>query len=392
PIGKAQEEQRRAENPAGGSISALESEEQYQQAYEETAARLIKLLSSTATTKSHVHSIHIYGRRHTRDSFLLSVVRPVFKTRTVSSILETAQRAVADLRRFDIFDDVDLLLDAARDPIAVDGSIDLHINVKEKPRLFIKTGTEIGNGEGSMVGVWRVKGLWFMNGSINIRNVFGGAETLETNISFGTSTSSAFQFCLARPVNASPDARIDINAFNLVRNTPYSSYEEALSGGGVRFKALSKLGYHELSYGAIWRTVDRLAETASLSIRNQAGHSLKCALTHTFTRDRRDDPLLPTQGYFVRAQQELAGVGGLGDTHHVRNDVEAQVAARLPLGFVLSATLRGGLLYTLDGAPSRIVDRFQLGGSTSVRGFRTGGIGPRDRSAHRFFFYLFLEG
>lgn len=75
------------------------------------------------------------------------------------------------------------------------------------------------------------------NGSINVRNVFGGAETLETNISFGTRTSSAFQFCLAKPINASPNARVDVNAFNLVRNnTLFSSHEESLQGGGIRLK------------------------------------------------------------------------------------------------------------------------------------------------------------
>lgn len=79
-------------------------------------------------------------------------------------------------------------------------------------------------------------------------------------------------------------------------------------------------------------------------------------------------------------QQELAGTSGLGDARFVKNEIEAQVAALLGLGVVMSTTLRGGLLYTLDGTPSMISDRFMLGGPSSVRGFRTGGIGPRDQS------------
>jgi outer membrane protein insertion porin family len=40
---------------------------------------------------------------------------------------------------------------------------------------------------------------------------------------------------------------------------------------------------------------------------------------------------------------------------------------------------QSGLLLTLDGKPSLLADRFHLGGPTSVRGFRTWGLGQHDR-------------
>lgn len=98
-----------------------------------------------------MNSIHIHGARHTRESFLHSVVHPAFSARTFGSVLETVQRAVDDLRRFDIFDELELVLDTARDPSAAEESVDVHLTVKEKNRMFVKTGTEIGNGEGNMV-------------------------------------------------------------------------------------------------------------------------------------------------------------------------------------------------------------------------------------------------
>lgn len=88
----------------------------------------------------------------------------------------------------------------------------------------------------------------------------------------------------------------------------------------------------------------------------------------------------------MKTVSELAGYGPLsGDAAFVKSEAESQLT--LPFGdtgITLTAGLRGGLLYPLaqrgTTAPqkSRINDRFQLGGPTSVRGFRLAGLGPHD--------------
>jgi outer membrane protein insertion porin family len=126
-----------------------------------------------------------------------------------------------------------------------------------------------------------------------------------------------------------------------------------------------------------------------LRIKDQAGQSLKTAISHSFVRDRRDNATLPTRGHFLSMHHELAGVGSKSDTSYFKNEIAAQIHHRLwypvtaesgqsvaPL--VLSGGLRAGLIASLDDKKPHISDRFILGGPTSVRGFKLGGIGPRD--------------
>lgn len=170
----------------------------------------------------------------------------------------------------------------------------------------------------------------------------------------------------------------------------WASHEEAIKGGAAKLKWGTGAGHrHELGYSGAWRQVTGLAEKASPTVRTDAGDSFKSSVSHIWTNDQRDYPLLPSRGYLLKNTAELAGLGPLqGDVAFAKTEFESQAAIPLPIpymeGSAFTIGLRGGLLYplTLSGgtAPSqsRINDRFQLGGPTDVRGFRLSGLGPRD--------------
>ncbi|CAG8465561.1 667_t:CDS:10 [Diversispora eburnea] len=314
----------------------------------------------------HIHSFHIKGTKRTRQSLFESVINPALGAKTFSKILNEINIAADKLQRLDIFQyPIYIEFDCSKDPLAQPDAIDVILSVEEKSRFWIKTGTEIGNDSGSA------------NISLNIRNVFGGAETLEAFMSASTQTSHVFEFCLAKPINGNPDSKIDITAFSLTRNNQnFSSHDEILRGVALRWRGLSRLGFHELSYGSTWRQVCNIAQQATLSIRESAGHSLKSSLTHNFIRDRRDDIMLPSRGYYLRLFQEIAGLGG--DVCFLKTETESQLNFPLGKGFILSTSLRNGLLFQTDGQKSKISDRFFLGGAQSIRGFKLNGIGPRE--------------
>lgn len=295
------------------------------------------------------------------------ILQPAFEARSLHEVIGLSRRAVRRMERFGIYEDIKIQLDSPSDPWLQDRKdlVDLGVWLKEGSRLQIRTGTEAGNAEASMYG------------AILLKNVFGGAETLSSSMSFGTRTSSAFQFTLATPVLADPDQNLSLNIFSQARNnTQWSSYEEELKGGSVKYSTLSPLGYHEIAYEGQWREICRPSEKASLSIREQCGHSLKSALTHTLTHDMRDESLMPSTGHFIRLSHEYAGLGG--DVNHVRQELEAQVARSNNSGYIVTATVKSGYLHSLDGKPSKISDRFFLGGPMSVRGFKSYGLGPRE--------------
>ena len=261
--------------------------------------------------------------------------------------------------------------------------LDISIRVKEKSRLVFSAGTDFGNAEGSA----------YTNAVA--RNIFGGAETLSVNASTGTRTRSAYNATFSTPINGNPDLRLAVEALRSETQKPWASHDEQLTGGNLRLSWLSDNNdSHTLAYSSVWRQLTGLSATASPTIRADAGDSLKSSLTHTFTRDRRDNPMLPQSGYLLRTASELAGWGPLqGDVSFAKTELEASGALPVSLpgrtsksGISLGGGLRLGVLYPLPSGfaltgpaqPSRINDRFQLGGPLGVRGFKLGGLGPHD--------------
>jgi outer membrane protein insertion porin family len=267
------------------------------------------------------------------------------------------------------------------DPSSTPTDIDIYLQAREKGRIALKTGTDLGNVEGSAYGNFQ----W--------RNIFGGAETLNVNASAGTRTRSAYQAIFDAPVLSDPDKRIAVDGLVSSTHKPWANHEEALKGMGVKYSwATESRTRHQVGYTGVWRQVTGLAAGASPTVRNDAGDSTKSSISHTWVADRRDNPFLPNRGYLMKTVSEIAGWGPLkGDVAFWKSEVETAGAVAIPIpgingesGVSLTGGLRAGMLYPLPvgfgstPTPSRINDRFQLGGPTDIRGFKMGGLGPRD--------------
>lgn len=257
--------------------------------------------------------------------------------------------------------------------------LDVAISVKEKSRLRLNAGTDFGNAEGSA----------YTNATV--RNVFGGAELLSINASTGTRTRSAYNASFSTPVYGNPFVRLAVEGLRSSCQKPWASHQEQLTGGNLRLAWVANNGdSHSLAYSGVWRQLTNLAAGASPTVRADAGDSLKSSITHTYTRDRRDpsNPNLRQSGYLLRSVSELAGWGPLkGDVSFCKSEVELSAATPLALpGVSVGGGFRMGVLYPLPFGfnnrggtqPSRINDRFLLGGPTDVRGFKLGGLGPHD--------------
>ena len=49
---------------------------------------------------------------------------------------------------------------------------------------------------------------------------------------------------------------------------------------------------------------------SAFEVREQSGHSLKSSIKYTNLIDKRDDPVLPTSGGYMKTSVELSGLGG----------------------------------------------------------------------------------
>ncbi len=115
---------------------------------------------------------------------------------------------------------------------------------------------------------------------------------------------------------------------------------------------------------------------ASIYVIDQAGGRLTSAVGQTLLYDKRDSPTDPTSGWFLSEGNDLAGAGG--DVRYLRTSVSGGLYHSWAPDWVASVTGEGGYIFGI-GQNVRIEDRFFVGGD-NLRGFATGGIGPRDQN------------
>ncbi|OTB10260.1 hypothetical protein K445DRAFT_323121 [Daldinia sp. EC12] len=361
------------------------------QAHEAQAERrAIELLLQNQTLPVTLSSIEINGAKNTRESFLAPIFQPLLDDSrnadyTLADMLDQVGGAVEKLQKFDIFQP-NILFHLSRpphlDPSSTPTDLDVSLRVREKSRLLLRTGTDLGNTEGSAYGSM----LW--------RNIFGGAESLSLNASAGTRTRSAYSAEFAMPIRSNPNFRLSIEGLASSTQKPWASHEEVVKGGGIKLHWLKNNGdRHQFGYSGAWRQLTGVGAEASPTVRGDAGDSTKSAISYLFQRERRDNPMLPQSGYLVKTSTELAGWGSLGgDVGFSKSELEVAGAIPVPVpgirgssGVSIGGGFRAGLLYPLPltfglsgASPSRVNDRFTLGGPTDVRGFALGGLGPRD--------------
>ncbi|GAA94490.1 uncharacterized protein L969DRAFT_68833 [Mixia osmundae IAM 14324] len=369
--------------------------------YERSSRRLASLVDESLDKPLRLHAIRVLGADTTRSGFLSTILTPfierlspspllpaagqgktflqslglsaqkgkqperVAQQTTLEDLLKASKELSANLQRFGIFKDVALSLEDSPSVLAQPGDVDIVVRVKEAGRFFAQTATDIGDGEGNASVTGR------------IRNALGGAETLEANATLGTKTRSSFQVRFETPIAASPDTRLEAVIYGAERNLGYyASSQEHSRGAQLKLRTVSRLGLHEFGYEAVARHLHSLDSNASISMRNAAGHSTKSALTHVLSRDTRDDPFVASRGYLLRLSQEYAGLGG--DAAHFRAEGETQASRLVHPRLGMSAALRLGAMFPLQGRPSLFSDRFQMGGPTSVRMFKMNSMGPKD--------------
>ncbi|KAF3911699.1 hypothetical protein AA313_de0204008 [Arthrobotrys entomopaga] len=372
------------------SSDAIAAHQASQKAHDEEMAlkaqrRAAETIQEHSSQPVYFDSITILGAPRTRRSFLEKLVKPSLDRSdegdfTLRDAFRELNKTIGGLQSFDIFQsNIAFHLDTPPtynfDPANPDSPIPLSavINVKERSRLLLKSGTDLGNTEGSAYG------------QLTVRNVFGGAEFLNITASRGTRTRSAYDATFTTPINSSPFSSFELKGLSTSRDNPHSSHTELSKGflGTVRWAIPSHFLKQSISYEGIWRTLTSLHDDASATIRQDAGDSIKSAITHILTRDTRNNPILPTSGTFLRLRNSVAGFGPLkGTVGHWKSEVESSLALSLFKGVSVNSSLRGGILFPLalsgetESRPSTVADRFHIGGANDVRGFQTGGLGP----------------
>ena len=214
-----------------------------------------------------------------------------------------------------------------------------------------------------------------LEASIRERNLLGRGQDVTLSGTLAASRSQ-LNFSFTEPYFLDHEIAAGFDLFAVVRqNETNSSYDSRTVGGDLR------MGYQISDpLRQDWKYTlkqDRVTNVDSTSryILEQLGSRVTSSIATGMTYDKRDSRIDPGEGYYIRPSIEWAGLGG--DANYVRTMLSGGQYYTLTDRVVLSLTTNNGYIVGL-GQRVRITDRFFVGGDT-LRGFASGGVGPRDR-------------
>ncbi len=213
------------------------------------------------------------------------------------------------------------------------------------------------------------------NVTVRERNLLGRGQDLRLSTSL-SGISSEIDLSFTEPYFLGRNLAAGFDLFRTTRdNQSFSSYDETNTGFALRMGyPLSENLRQTLRYRMNYRQISDVDDDASRFIKEQEGNTLSSAVQQTLTYDRLDSRINPTDGYRITLSNEVAGLGG--DVHYFKTQLSADWYYPVTESMVLNVGGQVGNIIGL-GEDVRINDRFFLGGN-SFRGFRTGGLGPRD--------------
>jgi len=207
------------------------------------------------------------------------------------------------------------------------------------------------------------------------RNLLGRGQSVRAEFTISARTQQ-LDFSFTEPYFLDRDLAAGFDLFR--RTTDFQSegsFDQKSTGGTLRASyPLTERWRHGLRLTVREDEITDVDDSASRFIRDEEGEDLTILVGQNLTYDTRDTRFLPSEGYIIRLEQDVAG---LGDTQFVRHEVNGSYYYPFTPDWVLNLAARGGYIFGYGGENVRLFDRFFLGGQT-LRGFKFAGVGPRD--------------
>ena len=313
----------------------------------------------------YVRRINISGNTRSRDEVIRREMRQLEGAYYDG---DKIQKSKVRLDRLAYFTEVDVETPAVP---GTSDQVDVNFKVKERPTGAITIGAGFSSTE-----------KLILSGSITQQNIFGSGKHVTANLS---------------------TSKIDRN-ISLSYTDPYYTVDGVSRGFDVYDRrtdaSLLGLGYYTTNtigggvrYGVPLTEVDNLgfglgAENTKLGINEASplryqdfvrvfgGNNTAIPGTMGWTRDQRDSALLPTKGTLIRASLE-AGLPG-GTLKYYKLAEQAQWYYPLSRTYTLMLNGEIGAADGMGGKPLPFYKNLYAGGITSVRGYDSYSLGPRD--------------
>jgi len=306
----------------------------------------------------YVERIDVVGNLRTLDKVIRREFRLVEGDAFNTSRLRRSQQRI---RNLGFFKKVDVRNEQGSAP---DKTV-ITVEVEEQSTGELSLGAGFSTTEGPLADI-----------SIRERNLLGRGQDLRAAFLISGRTQQ-LDLSFTEPYFLDRNVAAGFDLFRIERdNQDRSSFDQFSVGGAIRFGFQITENLREtVRYTLRTDEITNVDSNASRFIREQEGTRTTSAIGHTLFYDRRDNRIDPTEGYFAALSNDLAGLGG--DARYIRTRVSSGYYYPVSApDWVLSVAGEVGHIQGL-GKDVAIQDRFFIGGDT-LRGFETGGIGPRD--------------
>ena len=207
------------------------------------------------------------------------------------------------------------------------------------------------------------------------RNFLGRGQSIQANFTISGRTQE-IDFGFTEPYFLDREVAAGFDLFR--RSTNFQSegsFDQRTTGGTLRANyPLTERWRHGLRLTVREDVIHNVDNDASQFIQDEEGNALTVLLGQDLTYDTRDTRFLPSDGYIVALNQDIA------DSAPTRSSCASRGGSYYyPFypDWVLNVPPRR--LHPGLGEDVRLFDRFFLGGA-SFRGFKFAGVGPRDTS------------
>lgn len=308
----------------------------------------------------YVERVNIVGNVRTTDKVIRREMQLVEGDALNTAKLRRSRDRIRGLQFFDRVEVTNVPGDAPDRTV-------VNVEVQERSTGEVSLGIGYSTSDGPLADV-----------SIRERNLLGRGQDIRLG---GTIAArrQLVEFSFTQPYFLDRAMSAGVDIFRSQRDFQRESgYDYRTTGIVPRIAyPISEYLSQELRYTLRTDEITNVAAGAADIIRDASGDILLSGFGHTTAYDRRDDRQDPTDGYFLRLTNDVAGAGG--DVKFLRTGVSAGFFYPLAPEYVIALLAETGHIFGLGTDRVRLQHRYFLGGD-NFRGFRSQGVGPRDRA------------
>jgi outer membrane protein insertion porin family len=321
--------------------------------------------------KVYVRRINISGNTVTQDEVIRREMRQM---EGGSYAADKVTRSRERIERLSYFKEVNV----ETPPVAgTPDQVDVNFSVTEQSTGSIMLGAGFSSTDGLV-----------LTGSVSQRNLFGTGNSLSLQFNTG-GYNKVYSLSFTQPYFTPDGTSIGYDVYYKDIDTSeldsVSDYQQGTVGAAVRL-GIPINEYDTINLGAAaenydftlyWDSPDSYKAFCDPSLQDLSCSKVSLRLDGGWSRDSRDNLLYPTKGSFQKLHAEVGTP--VGDVTYYRLSYEHQWL--WPLSRNVTLLLNGEIGWGdgYSGEEMPFFRKFYAGGIGTVRGFKAGTIGPKDR-------------